>query len=186
LAGKSTLNRLELTLVGARAEGRYKKIVARHPDLESWFIEAFLQLERQAPGQIELDLDATDDPVHDHQLAGSSTATTSSGLRGASAVCQAAPGRAAGSERVVERIVTQIRRVRPDVRIILRGDSVCCRESLMSWCEAGGVDYLFVLAKNARLRRIIGRQMHQARLEFQPTQQPCRQITEFFYQTRKS
>jgi hypothetical protein len=44
LAGKSTLNRLELTPVGADAKSRYKKIVARHHDLEAFFVETFLAL----------------------------------------------------------------------------------------------------------------------------------------------
>jgi len=47
LAGKSTLNRLELTPVGADAKNRYKKVVARHHDLESFFVETFLALHRQ-------------------------------------------------------------------------------------------------------------------------------------------
>ena len=68
LAGKSTLNRLELTPAGARATSRYQKIVARHGDLESWFVEAFLQLTPPAPAEIVLDLDATDDPLPGHPL----------------------------------------------------------------------------------------------------------------------
>jgi hypothetical protein len=68
LAGKSTLNRLELTPVGADAKSRYKTIVARHHDLESFFVETFLALHRQPPKEIVLDLDATDDPIHGHQL----------------------------------------------------------------------------------------------------------------------
>jgi hypothetical protein len=93
---------------------------------------------------------------------------------------------AAGSVKVVERIVRQIRRVWPQVRIILRGDSGFCRENLMSWCEANGVDYLFGLAKNARLQRIIGRELHEAQLEFAATGKACRQFADFVYQTRKS
>lgn len=197
LAGKSTLNRLELTPVGARETSRYKKIVARHRDLESWFVEAFLQLTPQAPEEIVLDLDATDDPLHGHQLGrffhGYYKHYCYLPLYvfcGEHLLCAklrpADIDAAAGSVKVVERIVAQIRRVWPDVRIILRGDSGFCRENLMSWCEANGVDYLFGLAKNARLQRIIGRQMHEAQLAFADTQQPCRQFTEFSYQTRKS
>ena len=67
-AGKSTLNRLELTPIGAGATSRYKKIAARQDNLESWFVTAFLQLTSPAPAEIVLDLDATDDPLHGHQL----------------------------------------------------------------------------------------------------------------------
>lgn len=68
LAGKSTLNRLELACAKAGPATRYKKIVARHRDLESWFVEAYLRLTPTAPDEIVLDLDATDDPLHGHQL----------------------------------------------------------------------------------------------------------------------
>lgn len=197
LAGKSTLNRLELTPVGARATSRYKKIVARHRDLESWFVEAFLQLTPQAPEEIVLDLDATDDPLHGHQLGrffhGYYKHYCYLPLYvfcGEHLLCAklrpADIDAAAGSVKVVEQIVRQIRREWPQVRIILRGDSGFCRENLMRWCEEDGVDYLFGLAKNARLQRIIGRQMHEAQLAFEATGQACRQFTEFSYQTRKS
>lgn len=68
LAGKSTLNRLELSPVGADAKSRYKKIVARTRDIEDFFVEAYIALHPTPPEVIELDLDATDDPVHGHQL----------------------------------------------------------------------------------------------------------------------
>ena len=48
LAGKSTLNRLELTPVGADEKSRYKKVVARHHDIEAFFVETFLALHRHA------------------------------------------------------------------------------------------------------------------------------------------
>jgi len=197
LAGKSTLNRLELTPVGARRESRYKKIVARHVDLESWFVAAFLQLTPQAPTEIVLDLDATDDPLHGHQLGrffhGYYKHYCYLPLYvfcGEHLLCAklrpADIDAAAGSVKVVERIVAQIRRQWPQVRIILRADSGFCRENLMRWCEANGVDYLFGLAKNARLQRVIGQPMHEAQLEFEATGEPCRKFVEFFYQTRKS
>lgn len=197
LAGKSTLNRLELTPAGAGSTSRYKKIVARHRDLESWFVEAFLQLTPQAPAEIVLDLDATDDPLHGHQLGrffhGYYRHYCYLPLYvfcGAHLLCAklrpADIDAAAGSVKVVEQIVGQIRREWPQVRIMLRGDSGFCREHLMSWCEANGVDYLFGLAKNARLQRITGCQMHEAQLEFEATGQACRRFTDFVYQTRKS
>ena len=197
LAGKSTLNRLELTPVGARATSRYKKIVARHRDLESWFVEAFLQLTPQAPTEIVLDLDATDDPVHGHQLGrffhgyyGHYCYLPLYVFCGEHLLCAklrpADIDGAAGIVKVVEQIVAQIRRRWPRVRIILRGDSGFCRENLLRWCEANGVDYLFGLAKNARLQRIIGRQLHEAQQQFAATGLACRKFADFLYQTRKS
>jgi len=74
----------------------------------------------------------------------------------------------------------------PEVRIVLRADSGFCREELMAWCEHHRVDYLFGLARNQRLRKIIGADMHQAHLQHQATGKAARVFTEFDYQTRKS
>ena len=93
---------------------------------------------------------------------------------------------AAGSLEEVQRIVAQLRALWPEVKIVLRADSGFCREELMGWCELNHVDYLFGLARNQRLRRIIGRQMHQAQLLHQQTGKAARIFTEFDYQTRKS
>jgi hypothetical protein len=197
LAGKSTLNRLELTPVGARAQSRYKKIVARHADLESWFVEAFLQLAPQPSGQIVLDLDATDDPLHGHQLGrffhGYYDGYCYLPLYifcGQHLLCAklrpADIDAAAGSVKQTAAIVARIRRRWPAVRIVLRGDSGFCREPLMRWCEENGVDYALGLAKNRRLTKIIGREMHEARQEFQRTGEAARCFAEFEYRTHKS
>ena len=68
LAGKSTLNRLELTPVRAHAGSRYKKIVAHLDAMQTFFVDAFLQQYFVAPARIVLDVDATDNPLHGHQL----------------------------------------------------------------------------------------------------------------------
>ena len=95
---------------------------------------------------------------------------------------------AAGALDEVKRIVTQLRSRWPKVRIVLRGDSGFCREELMAWCEAdeNRVDYLFGLARNSRLQKIIGKPMHEARLEHAATGKAARVFAEFNYQTRKS
>ena len=64
LAGKSTLNRLELS----RAEPtRYHKISHDPAAIETLFVDVFLDAHNKAPKQIILDLDATDDPLHGNQ-----------------------------------------------------------------------------------------------------------------------
>ena len=93
---------------------------------------------------------------------------------------------AAGSVEEVKRIVRQLRERWPEVRIVLRADSGFCREELMGWCESNRVDYLFGLARNKRLRRIIGAQMHQAQMLHQTSGNAARVFAEFSYQTRKS
>ena len=86
----------------------------------------------------------------------------------------------------IERIVRQIRAAWPEVKIILRADCGFCRNELMSWCEAHGVDYVLGLARNRRLRRIIGRQMWEASEEWKRTGQRARVFTEFSYGAKKS
>ena len=64
LAGKSTLNRLELS----RAEPtRYHKVSHDPAAIESLFVDLFLDAHKKAPKEIILDLDATDDPLHGNQ-----------------------------------------------------------------------------------------------------------------------
>jgi hypothetical protein len=82
--------------------------------------------------------------------------------------------------------VAQIRAAWPEVRIVLRGDSGFCRNELMSWCENNGVDFVFGLARNQRLRKIIGRQMHEATQQWNQTGKPARIFSEFEYGTKKT
>ena len=131
LAGKSTLNRLELTPVGANEDSRSKKIVARHRDIEDFFVSAFLQVHSQPPKRIVLDLDATDDPLHGHQLGrffhGYYKCYCYLPLYifcGSHLLCAklrpADIDGAAGSVKQLDRIVKQIRSQWPDVQIVIR------------------------------------------------------------------
>jgi hypothetical protein len=197
LAGKSTLNRLELTPVGADEKSRYKKVVARHRDIEAFFVETFLALHPEPSKEIVLDLDATDDPIHGHQLGRFFHGYYDSYCYlplyifcGEHLLCaKLRPSDidgAAGSVKQLRKIVERIRLAWPEVRIIVRGDSGFCRENLMAWCEENKVDYVLGLAKNARLQRILGREMHEAKLLFEATGTPSRVFKEFAYRTRKS
>ena len=93
---------------------------------------------------------------------------------------------AAGALEEVRRIVEQLRRSWPDVEIVLRADGGFCRDELLIWCEANGVDYVIGLPKNARLRRCIKRRMKLARRRFVKTGEAARAFGDFRYRTRKS
>jgi hypothetical protein len=197
LAGKSTLNRLELTPVGADERSRYKKVVARHRDIESFFVEMFLALQPTQPKEIVLDFDATDDPIHGHQLGRFFHGYYDSYCYlplyifcGEHLLCaKLRPSDidgAAGSVKQLAKIVERIRRVWPTVRIIVRADSGFCRENLICWCEGSHVHYVLGLAKNARLQRILGKEMHEAKLQFEVTGQASRVFKDFTYRTQKS
>src|SRR5205814_1875466 len=69
LAGKSTLNRLELTPVGSPYAERYNKISYSPEALDELLVDLFLEAHPCAPREIVLDLDATDTPLHGRQEA---------------------------------------------------------------------------------------------------------------------
>ena len=193
LAGKSTLNRLEL--VGRT--GRYHKISYSAEAIDRLLVDLFIESQTTIPDQIVLDLDATDIPLYGHQperffhgyydsycylplyiFCGDQLLCTR--LRPAN------QDAAAGSVAEVSRIVAQLRERWPEGKIVLRADSGFCREELMNWCEQNQVHYVFGLARNKRLGKIIGAQMQQARLQHQSTQKAARVFAEFNYRTHKS
>ena len=194
LAGKSTLNRLELS----QAEPtQYHRISHDGAAIEVLFVDLFLDAHRRAPEQIVLDLDATDDPLHGHQegrffhgyydcycylplyiFCGSH-------LLAAKQRCANIDG-AAGAVEEVARIVAHIRTGWPEVRIVLRADSGFAREALMGWCELNSVDFLFGLAKNERLIGEIAAELVAAEEDSKASGQPARRFKEFSWSTRDS
>jgi len=197
LAGKSTLNRLELTPAGEPYRERYHKISYSTEALDGLLVEIFLQAHAQPPREIVLDLDATDTPLHGQQEArffhgyyGHYCYLPLYVFCGEHLLCaRLRPSNqdaSAGSVEEVQRMVRQIRRRWPRVRILLRADSGFCREELMGWCEKHCVDYVFGFARNERLRRKIARPMRQAKEEHRRTGKAARMFTEFFYRTRSS
>ena len=197
LAGKSTLNRLELTPAGSPAAERYHKITYSAEAIDTLLVDLFLQAHARAPRQIVLDLDATDTPLHGRQEArffhgyyGHYCYLPLYIFCGDHLLCaRLRPSNidaSAGSQEEVQRIVRQIRARWPKTRIILRADSGFCREELLAWCERNKVQYVFGFARNQRLRRIIGRAMHQAKQEHQRTGKAARVFCEFTYRTQKS
>ena len=193
LAGKSTLNRLEL--VGRT--GRYHKIRYSADRIDQLLGDLFVESHGSVPEQIVLDLDATDIPLYGHQPERFFHGYYDSYcylplyiFAGDQLLCArlrpAHQDAAQGSVEEVSRITKQLRASWPKAKIVLRADSGFCREELMSWCEVHQVDYVFGLARNQRLRRIIGRQMHQARTLHRKTGKAARLFTEFSYRTHKS
>jgi hypothetical protein len=149
------------------------------------------------PPRIVLDVDATDNPLHGHQLGRFFHGYYDTycylplyifcGDHPLLALLRPSDIDAStGLLKHLSRIVAHLRRHWPQVQIVVRGDSGFCREHLMRWCEANGVDYLFGLAKNKRLLRIVGAELHQAKEEFARTAQPARVFKDFCYRTHKS
>ena len=197
LAGKSTLNRLELTAVGADADTRYKKIVAHLGKMETFLVDAFLLQHLTPPKRIVIDLDATEDPLHGHQLGRFFNGYYDSycflplyffcGDHPLGAILRPSSADPAyGAQDHLQRIVTRIRQAWPNVEIVLRGDSGFCREYMMHWCETNGVHFLFGSAKNKRLLKIIAKEMHEAQVLHEQTKEAARVFKDFTYSTKKS
>ena len=193
-AGKSTLNRLELSREIAT---RYHKISHDPVAIEALFVDLFLEAHGAPPRQIVLDLDATDDPLHGHQegrffhgyydcycylplYVFCGRHLLAAKLR---------PSNIDGSAGAVEeaaRIVAQIRARWPGTRILLRADSGFAREALMAWCEQNRIDFVFGLARNARLVEEIYVELANAGEELRRTGRPARRYKDFRYSTLDS
>jgi Transposase DDE domain group 1 len=194
VAGKSTLNRLELSRLEPT---RYHKISHNPIAIKRLQVDLFLEAHESAPSEIILDLDATDDPVHGDQegrffhgyydcycylplYVFCGRHLLAAKLRPASMDA------AAGAVEEVARIVAHIRRRWPHVRILVRADSGFAREELMAWCEANGVHFLFGLAQNERLVANIAAELARAEVRSRRTGKPARSFKEFTWRTRRS
>lgn len=196
LAGKSTLNRLELTPAG-NGEDRYKRIVYDTAAIDRFFVDAFLQAYPTAPKRIVLDLDTTDDEIHGgqegrffHGYYRSYCYLPLYIFSGEHLLCarlrESSIGPAEGTVQELDRIVTQLREQWPEVKLVIRADSAFSRDDIMSWCEEHGVDYVLGLARNARLERMIATEMDQACAESRRIGLPFRSYKDFEYRTLDS
>jgi hypothetical protein len=193
LAGKSTLNRMEL---GAGIASRYKKITFWRDSVDELLVNVFLDAHPVAPQQIVLDIDTTDMALHGNQegkfyhgyykhycylplyiFCGDHVLCAR--LRPSSI------GPAVGSRKELERVVQQIRQSWPEVSIILRGDSGFCSDELMTWCEKNRVDFVVGMARNSRVEGVISGSLAEAKQQFEATPQPARIFVEFEYETLK-
>jgi hypothetical protein len=197
LAGKSTLNRLEHAPAGEPT--RYHKIGHDGAAIERLPVELFLDAHKggKPPKRLILDLDATDDPLHGEQEGRFFHAyydcycylplyvfcgrhLLAAKLRRANIDASA------GALEEIARIVQQIRIRWPRVRILLRADSGFAREELMAWCEANRVDYVFGLARNARLVEAIAAGLAATHAESEMTGRPARRFKDLLWSTLDS
>ena len=205
LAGKSTLNRLELTAPDYDGSPRQKesdkpetKKIGMDPEsIDALLVDLFLEAHEQAPEQIVLDMDATDDILYGKQegrfyhgyyhdycylplyvFCGEHLLCARLRMSNIDA--------SADSVEELEPVVARIRQRWPAVKIVLRGDGGFCREKLMAWCEREGMHYILGLAQNARLKKQIEPEMAQAAAQYEQTKAPARVFTEFFYATDKT
>jgi hypothetical protein len=191
LAGKSTLNRMEL---GNGAPHRYKKIAFWRHAIDDLLVDVFLEAHTTVPEQIVLDLDTTDFALHGeqegrfyHGYYDHYCYLPLYVFAGEHVLCaRLRPSNidpSAGSRQEIERIVRRIRARWPEVKIVLRADSGFCREELMAWCEANQVHYVFGMARNSLLEKIVAEPLEQARQQWDETQRPARVFVEFEHES---
>jgi hypothetical protein len=191
LAGKSTLNRLELS---TGTPDRYKKITFWKQAIDELLVDVFVEAHATPPEEIVLDIDTTDVALHGNQegrfFHGYYDHYCYLPLYvfcGEHVLCvrlrPANIDASAGSLQEIRRIVEQIRTHWPEVRITLRGDSGFCRDELMSWCENNHVDFVFGFARNPRLRSLVAEALSQAQQQWEQTHKPARVFVEFSYET---
>ena len=197
LAGRNTLNRLELTPKQASRRDRYKKIVYDDEAIGQVFVDGFLNAQQTPPERIILDLDATDDPLHGSQEGRFFHGYYRSYcylplyifcgefLLCARLRCSDIDG-SAGSIEELGPIVERIRARWPEVEIWIRADSGFARDEIMSWCEQHDIEYVLGLARNRRLEAILEPEQERARVQYDTTGEPARVFKDFRYQTHKS
>jgi len=195
LAGKSTLNRLEhASKIG---QDRHHKLDHDGKAIERLFVDLFLEAHGEPRRRIEIDLDATDDPLYGDQEGRHFHGYYDCycylplyifcGRHLLAAKLRSAANDAAdGAVQEVARIVAHIREVWPKTTIVIRADSGFCRDDLMTWCEENGVQYVLGMAGNERLTAQIKPELKAAKRKATRTGQPARVFTDFQYRTRKS
>jgi hypothetical protein len=192
VAGKSTLNRLELSRLEPT---RYHKISHNPMAIRNLIVDLFLDAHERAPRQIILDLDATDDPVHGDQegrffhgyydcycylplyvFCGRDLL--------AAKLRRADRDAADGAVEEIARVIARIRARWPRIQIVLRADSGFARDDLMAWCEANGVDFVFGLARNERLVAAIESELDHVVAKSRRTGRPERRFKSLMWTTR--
>ena len=192
LASAATLNRFENTV--DRPSSRYHKIVPQTARLETLLVQLGIRTLRRRQREVILDFDATHDPLHGRQegkffhgyydchcylplYAFIGDALVWAQLRTADRDASD------GTVEALAKIVPAIRQRCPKARIVLRGDSGFCREAILGWCEAHGVDYVIGLARNSRLLEALTPALVRAREQAVLVGGAARVFAEFRYQT---
>lgn len=200
LAGKSTLNRLELGATAPLEHFTYKKVLPKPGEIAKLLLEEGVKAIPRKAREIVLDFDATDDLVH-----GMQEGRYYHGYYGAYCYlplycfCGDIPllaqlrssdrDASLGTDLALEGIVRAIRgRFGRKVRIIVRGDSGFARDAIMSWCERNKVHYCFGLGKNDRLSAHLDESYKKMEAKVEEGKLPgrCRRFKEFRYRTRVS
>lgn len=203
MAGKSTLNRLELGVEDGSAWHRYKKVVGDLEELGALLgrltLEFIEQLYDGQPGRIVIDLDPSDvvlygdqEGCHYHGYYREYCYLPLYAFLGewpvGALLRRSGAGACSEALETMQTLVERIREAWSETTIVFRGDSDFSKvPELMEWVEqTEGVDYVFGLQKNSRLEERMEDHQAEARRECEQTGQRARRFREFRYKTRTS
>ena len=195
LAAPATLQRMETAV--DHAGSRYHRLAAQPALMRELLLRQGVRTLDKDARTVIVDFDATDARLHGaqegrffHGYYGDYCYLPLLAYIGAVPVwaeLRTADGDAArGTVEALAQIVSEIRRRCPQARIVVRGDSGFCREELMAWCEAHGVDYVLGLARNARLLALLGPALARARERAALCGGRTREFAELTYRTLDS
>jgi len=160
--------------------------------LQRQLVESFIASFKQAPEELVLDFDATDDPLHGKQegrffhgyydcycylplyvFCGEQLL-----------VAYLRPSKIDGAKHawaILALLVKRLREAWPEVRIVLRADSGFCRHRMLGWCERHHVGYVVGIAQNARLNGATETMRQRLAQQFTQSNEKQREFFEFRY-----
>lgn len=173
-----------------RLEGRFDREAA--VEMTKVFVEQFIASFKEAPKELILDFDATDDRVHGkqegrffHGYYGNFCFLPLYVFCGDQLlVSYLRPSNidaAQHSWAILSLLTKRFRQEWPEVKLIFRGDSGFCRWKMLRWCEKNSIDYVVGIARNARLQPLLESQLLQAKTEFESTGEKVRRFTWLSY-----
>lgn len=160
--------------------------------LHQVLVEQFMASFKDAPEELVLDFDATDNPLFGqqegrffHGYYDSYCYLPLYVFCGQQLLCAyLRPSRIDGAQHaaaILKLLVQRLRQRWPQVRIIFRGDSGFCRQRILNYCERANVHYIIGLARNPRLQQITEFLELAMKEVFERTALKQREIGEFVY-----
>jgi len=192
-AGKSTMNRLELT--GDEVNDQYKKIIHDPDKIDETFLEVFISKHTKAPQALTIDLDPTDIPLFGHQEGAHYHgyyredcylpiyAFCGHDLLWAK-LHTSDEDPAIGAFEAIQYLVTALKKKWPQVNILIRADSTFGRDNIMTWCEEHQVDYILGLTSNNRLKKKVLKGLKKARKNYYSPKKNQRYFYNLRYRTK--
>lgn len=155
-------------------------------------IDVFIESFDEAPQELILDFDTTDDAVHGKQLGAAFHGYYDHYCflplyvfcGNKLLVAYLRPGDSDNAKHawaILALLVKRLRQAWPDVDVIFRGDSGFCRHQMLNWCDRHNVSYIVGMAKNSRLNDLAESWLLEAAVGYLCNQEKQRLFGDFLY-----